>query len=182
VEGIIHGEEFVVAAGRGNFHTLKVHALLTAAVTQGAFAAGFVNENAAHGLGRGTEELSAASEVWIRVAHQPQPGLMHERGGLQRLLGRFVRFGLGPCRRPGYSIRFNTTSQPVESGAFPPSTSISRGESGCVRFRTGSPFPINETSTCVPSTSATPILHLSLRATVSDPFLGIARGLRLTSK
>ena len=33
VERVVHGEEFVVVTRRGNFHALKVHALLVAAVT-----------------------------------------------------------------------------------------------------------------------------------------------------
>jgi hypothetical protein len=91
VERLIHGEEFVVVTGRGNFHTLKVHALLVAAVAQGALAAGFVNQDAAHRLGGSAEEMGAAIELWIGLANQPQPGFMDERGGLQGLVGRFVR-------------------------------------------------------------------------------------------
>jgi hypothetical protein len=35
--------------------------------------------------------MRPAIEIRIRVPHQTQPGLMHKRGGLQRLVGRFVR-------------------------------------------------------------------------------------------
>jgi hypothetical protein len=65
--------------------------LMFAAVAHGEFAAGFFYEDAAHRLGSGPEEVSPATEVRIRTAHQPQPGLMHERGGLQRLVGRLIR-------------------------------------------------------------------------------------------
>ena len=74
----------------GNVNNFNVHALLVAAMTHRVLAACLLNEDAAHGLGGGTEEMSPAREVWIRFAHQPQPGFMDERGGLQRLVGRFI--------------------------------------------------------------------------------------------
>jgi len=61
----------VIVAGPGNFNAFKVHALPVPAVPLGALAAGLLNENAAHGLGGGAEEVSAAREVGIRVADQP---------------------------------------------------------------------------------------------------------------
>ena len=92
VERLVYGEELIVVTTRpGNFNTFKGHSLLVSTVPLGAFAAGLFNENAAHGLGGGTEEMSPAREIWIRVAHQPQPGFMHQRGGLQSLVGRFIR-------------------------------------------------------------------------------------------
>jgi len=60
-------------------------------VTQGAFAASPVNEDVAHGLCGRRKEMSAPGELWIVVAHQPQPGLMHEGCGLQRVAGGFIR-------------------------------------------------------------------------------------------
>jgi len=92
VERLVYGEELIVVTTRpGHFNTFKVHPLLVSTVPLGAFAAGLFNENAAHGLGGGAEEMSPAREVWIRVAHQPQPGFMHQRGGLQSLVGAFIR-------------------------------------------------------------------------------------------
>ena len=60
-------------------------------MAQGAFAAGAVNENPPHGLGGGGEEMGAVGKLRIVIADQPQPRLMHERGGLQCLIGRFIR-------------------------------------------------------------------------------------------
>jgi len=91
VEGIIHGKEFVVITRRGNFNAFKFHAVLVATVTNGFFAPRLFNEDPPHGLSGGTEKMSPAREVWIRVAHQPQPCFMHECRGLQRLVGRFIR-------------------------------------------------------------------------------------------
>ena len=92
VERLVYGEELIVVTTRpGNFNTFKGHSLLVSTVPLGAFAAGLFNENAAHGLGGGAEEMSTPGEVWIRAAHQPQPGFMHQRGGLQSLVGAFIR-------------------------------------------------------------------------------------------
>ena len=59
VKSFTHREEFVFIPGRGNFNTVKIHALLVSAVTQGTLAAGFVNEDAAHCLGGGGKEMGA---------------------------------------------------------------------------------------------------------------------------
>jgi hypothetical protein len=63
---------------------------LVPSVTPGALAAGFFDEDAAHGLGRGGEEMSAIGKLRTVISNQSQPGLMHQRGGLQSLVGRFV--------------------------------------------------------------------------------------------
>ena len=57
---------------------------------------GSVDEDAAHGLGGGGEEVPAAVPVLgLLAAQQPQVRLMHQRGRLQGLAGPFVGQPLG---------------------------------------------------------------------------------------
>jgi len=58
-------------------------------VTLGEFAARPVNKDAAHCLGGGGKKVSAIFKFWIFGAHQSQPCLMHQFGGLQCLARRF---------------------------------------------------------------------------------------------
>src|SRR2546422_11642232 len=63
---------------------------LPAAMTDGAFSPGVVDENAAYGLSRGSEEMRSVFEFRIFLANQPQPSLVHQCCGLEGLAGRFV--------------------------------------------------------------------------------------------
>ena len=91
VEGVIDGQELIVINWHRDFHAFNVHPLLIAAVTDRLFAAGLVNQDATHGLGGSGEEVRAVLKLRLTViAHQTQPRLMHERGGLQSLVRRFV--------------------------------------------------------------------------------------------
>ena len=90
IECLVHGEQLILISGCRNFKAGQVNALLVAALTHSPPAAGLVNENAAHGFGRGGEAKRAVLNLGIRLADQPQPGLMHQRGGLQGLMGRFA--------------------------------------------------------------------------------------------
>ena len=53
-----------------------------AAVAEGVFAARLVDEEAAHGLGGGGEEMGAVGELGIFSSYEAQPGFMDQRGGL----------------------------------------------------------------------------------------------------
>jgi len=94
VKGVTECEELVVIGWRSQVQLFNIQALLAAAVTDGAFAAGAVNENAAHRLGRGGEKVSPAIPL-IFVADETQPGFVDEGGGLKRLARRFVRHFVG---------------------------------------------------------------------------------------
>src|SRR5262249_23011861 len=76
---------------RGEIDLLNIYPHLTAAVAQGAFAASAVNEDAAHRLSGGGKEMGAPGELWVVVAHQPQPGFMHQRRGLQGISRGLIR-------------------------------------------------------------------------------------------
>ena len=55
-----------------------------------------IDENATHGLGRRGEKMSATVPMLgLRVVHQPQISLVHQRRGLQRLPRLFVGELLG---------------------------------------------------------------------------------------
>jgi hypothetical protein len=89
------GVSAISATRRGQVNPFQLHPLLVAAVTHRALAAGLVNEDAPHGLGGGPEKMRPAVVVRISVADQPQPGFMHQGGGLQRLMGRFIGHARG---------------------------------------------------------------------------------------
>ncbi len=83
VERLVHGQKFVVIARRGQFSdSIHIHPLLSAAVTKSLFAAGIVNKDSAHSLGRRGKEMSAICKGRIVISQQTQPCFMHQRGGL----------------------------------------------------------------------------------------------------
>src|SRR5437667_12630260 len=62
VERLVHGEQLVVVDRGSNLDLLKIDALLSVTMTQRALAAGVLDQDAAHGLGGGGEEMSAVLE------------------------------------------------------------------------------------------------------------------------
>src|ERR1022692_1595251 len=81
----------VLVGWQGDVHVVKIHSLQPAAVTAGEFAAGVVNEEMAHGLAGGGEEMGAIFEGRIVASDEAQPDLMHQGGGLERVTRRAVR-------------------------------------------------------------------------------------------
>ena len=94
-QGVVDGEQLVILPRGGHRQVRNVHAVLAATVTQGAFAAGVVDEDAAHGFGGGGKEMRPVLPARVGLANEAQVGFVDERGGLQRLPGRFVRHLLG---------------------------------------------------------------------------------------
>src|SRR3954466_826452 len=58
-ESVIDGEKFIIRSRGGDFEFVNVQALLIAAMAPGAFAAGALDQDAAHGFGGGREKVSA---------------------------------------------------------------------------------------------------------------------------
>ena len=75
----------VVLAGEIDF--VERNTLAAAAMAKLEFAPGIINENAAHAFSRGAEEMRAVLPGLVWRAHQAQPRLMNQRGGLQCVPG-----------------------------------------------------------------------------------------------
>ena len=90
-EGGVDVQHLVETFGSGGGKLVEVQARATAAPFLALLATGVIDEDAAHGLGRGGEEVAAAVPVLHAVhIHQPHEGLMNQGRGLQRL-ARFFR-------------------------------------------------------------------------------------------
>ena len=95
----IDGQQVAASLIDGQLSLQQVVPLPAPAVLLGLFASGLIDENAAHGLGGGGEEVAAAVPVLRRFgAHQAQVGLVDQGGGLEGLAGRFL--GHLPGRQP----------------------------------------------------------------------------------
>jgi hypothetical protein len=71
IEGVIEGEQLVVVFLRDRIQFRQLHPLLSAAVAPGLFAPGAINEDAAHGLGGGGEEMRAI----LKLARPSPPNI-----------------------------------------------------------------------------------------------------------
>jgi len=95
LECVVEGEELVVLDGGGEVEYVEFDVFGTGPVAEGALASGAVDEDAAHRLGGGGEEVGAVLPVGLGVGAQPEPGLVDEGGGLECLAGRFAGHLLG---------------------------------------------------------------------------------------
>jgi hypothetical protein len=89
-QGFIDSEEVVVRRVNRNFELVKVESLTAAAFFSRAVA-GAVDEDAAHGFGRGGKEVAAVLPLKRLVADQTEVSFVDEGGSLNRL----ARFFLG---------------------------------------------------------------------------------------
>src|SRR5439155_20055620 len=64
---------------------------LPSTVPDRAFAAGVLDEDAAHGFGRRSKEMSAAIPLWMIFSDQSQPRFMNQRGRLEGLVWPLLR-------------------------------------------------------------------------------------------
>src|SRR5206468_3039396 len=80
IEGVVDRDHLVVAIGARNAIEIEGHPAPSAALG-GRAASGVIDEDAAHRLGGGGEEVAAAIE--LLVPDQPQESLMNERGGVE---------------------------------------------------------------------------------------------------
>ena len=95
---LVDEEQFgVVGRARGQIKAGVAGAelLQAAAVLLGQLAACAIDEDAAHGLGRGGEKVRAVGPRGLPVAAQPQPRFVDEGRGLQGLAGRFAGHARG---------------------------------------------------------------------------------------
>ncbi len=93
-QGIIEGEESVVRIADGDVGEFNPFA--PAAMFLAAFPTGGIHQDAAHGLGRGREEVpNAIPAKAIGRTDQPEVRLVNESRGLQSLVGRLRRHADG---------------------------------------------------------------------------------------
>ena len=98
----VQGQEALVRRGCRDAHLIEIQASLPASMSQPGPSASLLNENPTHGFGRRREEVGAIFPTRLPVATQPQPSLVDERGGLERL-ARGPRMPSSP--RPDGAVR-----------------------------------------------------------------------------
>jgi hypothetical protein len=84
-QGVVERQQAVVRVDRG--HVAGLDPPPPAAMLRTIPAAGGLDEDAPHDLGRGGEEVPAAIE--LLVAHQPQIGFADQGGGVEGVAGGF---------------------------------------------------------------------------------------------
>src|SRR5262245_65154429 len=89
-ERVAYGEKFVVRSGSSDFEFIDIEALLIAAVSEGAFAAGAFDENATHGFGGGREKVGAVLPGLLIGSDEPEPSFVDQGSGLKSVARRFV--------------------------------------------------------------------------------------------
>jgi hypothetical protein len=83
---LIEEQELLIASGGGDFLVEQLDTVEAATMANAPFAAGSFDENAAHGLGGGREEVAATVPALLRLgADEPQIGLVDQGGRLKRL-------------------------------------------------------------------------------------------------
>src|ERR1039457_494598 len=83
-------EDLFVLTRRGDLQLIEFHRPLVPTMTKGSFASSLFNKYSTDGLGGGGKEMRAIGESRIVPSNQSQPGFMHQRGGLQGLVGPFL--------------------------------------------------------------------------------------------
>ena len=90
IQHFIHCQYLLVRIRSREVQLVGADLFEAAAVAHRKFAARPVNENAPHGLCRRRKKVGPVLKAGPVVSHQAQPGLMHQRGGLQRLVSRLA--------------------------------------------------------------------------------------------
>src|SRR5262245_13897849 len=93
-------QRFIIRRHR-HFQSLQLHPFGPGTPLQRQFLPRPIDQDPAHGLGRGSEEMLASLETWIRLADQAKPGLVDERSRLKSLPRLLVRQAL-----PGQVAQF----------------------------------------------------------------------------
>jgi hypothetical protein len=91
IQRLMHLKQSLVALGSNGRDLVEIHPFLTAAVAQTLPATRFFDQDSAHSLRRGGEEVRAVLPKLVFGAHESQPCFVNERGGLQGLAGFFLR-------------------------------------------------------------------------------------------
>ncbi len=107
VQGLVHRDHICVRTDHRDVERgRQVYALEAATVFEALLATGVLHQDAAHCLGRCGEEVAAAVPMPGSGANEPQVGLVHQRGRLERLTWGFV----------GHPLARETTQLLIDQG------------------------------------------------------------------
>lgn len=89
-QGFIDVEQLLSRRGETDINGVEWDTSTPAAALVGLLASGLIHEDAAHGFGRGGEEMAAAVPLLLLlvVAHEPQISFVNQGGSLECLPGR----------------------------------------------------------------------------------------------
>jgi len=87
IQGIVNGQDFCGRSGQLNSRFVEFLRRLVAAALLARFATGFVDQDASHGLSRGSKEMRSPVPLLPIGPCQLQPRFMNQGGGLQGLPG-----------------------------------------------------------------------------------------------
>ena len=89
IQRLVDGQHFrrVPSIRPGQVFQVRILARATAAMFEPSLAAGSLDQDAAHGLGRRGEEVAPAVPAGVLGTDQAEIGLMHQGGRLERLSG-----------------------------------------------------------------------------------------------
>jgi hypothetical protein len=88
IQRLMQREELFIVHAGGEIQSVKIHVFCASAMAQVMFAAGVINQDAAHRLGGGGEEMRAVLPFGLVITAEAQPGFVHQSRGLQGLPGR----------------------------------------------------------------------------------------------
>ncbi len=86
---LVQGQQLVIRHRRRKIQRVHIHPLEVPAAFAAALAPRRIDEDPPHGFSRGSKKMTAVLKP-VRIAGEPQPGFVNERGGLQGLAGQFV--------------------------------------------------------------------------------------------
>ncbi len=90
-EGFVQRDEICRGRLASQVCIVEVESLPTTAMLEALLVTCPFDENAAHGLGRGGEEMGATVPIVVFCADKPDVRFVNKSGRLERLAGRFVR-------------------------------------------------------------------------------------------
>jgi hypothetical protein len=95
VQGFIDGQQLLGRRALDKLGFVQLLAFGASAALETPLAAGRFDEDAAHGLRRDRKKVSTPFELRIPVPGQPEPSLVDEGGGLERVTGCLLRHFVG---------------------------------------------------------------------------------------
>lgn len=85
VDQLVHGQDFIVLRETRDLNLLKINPHLTAPAADSLLSPGGIDQNVAHGLRCRGEKVGASGKLARGISAQPQPDLVDQGGGLERV-------------------------------------------------------------------------------------------------